>query len=71
LVADGAIDDEFVTLSPVLIGSTSSSGARRPSLVEGVGFAPGASPRVAPVALRRAGDHLMMRSQVSRPSAQR
>lgn len=62
---DGAIDDEFITLSPVLVGSLSSSGARRPSLIEGVGFAPGASPTVAPISLRRAGHHLMLRSRLS------
>jgi riboflavin biosynthesis pyrimidine reductase len=65
LVADGAVDDEFVTLSPVLIGSTSSSGQRRPSLIEGVGFAPGRSPQATPVSLRRSGNHLMLRSRIS------
>lgn len=65
MVADGAVDDEFVTLSPVLIGSHTSAGARRPSLLEGIGFAPGASPRSAPIALRRAGDHLLLRSRVA------
>jgi riboflavin biosynthesis pyrimidine reductase len=64
LAADGAIDDEFVTLSPVLVGGVAASGARRPSLVEGVGFAPGRSPIARPVSLRRSGDHLMMRSHV-------
>jgi riboflavin biosynthesis pyrimidine reductase len=65
MVADGAVDDEFVTLAPILIGGISSAGARRPSLVEGVGFAPGASPRVEPVSLRRAGHHLLVRSRVT------
>jgi riboflavin biosynthesis pyrimidine reductase len=69
MVADGAVDDEFVTLAPILIGGTSSAGARRPSLVEGVGFAPGASPRVEPVSLRRAGHHLLVRSRVTSGAA--
>lgn len=69
MVADGAVDDEFVTLSPVLIGSHASSGARRPSLLEGVGFAPWSSPRAVPISLRRAGDHLLMRSRVTPGSA--
>lgn len=69
MVADGAVDDEFVTLSPVLIGSHASSGARRPSLLEGVGFAPWSSPRAVPISLRRAGDHLLLRSRVTPGSA--
>lgn len=66
MVADGAVDDEFVTLSPVIIGAQSASGTRRPSLVEGVGFAPGTSPQARPISLRRAGDHLMLRSRIGR-----
>jgi 5-amino-6-(5-phosphoribosylamino)uracil reductase len=66
MVTDGAVDDEFVTLSPVIIGAQSASGARRPSLVEGVGFAPGTSPQARPISLRRAGDHLMLRSRIVR-----
>lgn len=65
LVADRAIDDEFLTLSPVLIGGAASTGARRPSLIEGVGFLPQQSPVMKPVSLRRSGDHLMMRSRLS------
>lgn len=65
MVADRAMDDEFVTLSPVLVGGAASSGARRPSLIEGVGFAPRQSPIMKPVSLRRSGDHLMMRSHLS------
>lgn len=65
MVADGAVDDEFVTLSPVIIGPQASTGARRPSLIEGVGFMPGCSPYAKPLSLRRSGDHLMMRSRVS------
>lgn len=66
MVADGAVDDEFVTLSPVIVGAESASGARRPSLVEGVGFAPGTSPQARPISLRRSGDHLMLRSRIVR-----
>jgi riboflavin biosynthesis pyrimidine reductase len=64
LVTDRAIDEEFVTLSPVLVGSSASDGTRRPSLIEGVGFAPRASPVMKPVSLRRSGDHLMLRSRL-------
>jgi riboflavin biosynthesis pyrimidine reductase len=67
MVADGSVDDEFVTLSPVIVGGLASSGARRPSLVEGVGFGPGNSPTAVPLSLRRSGDHLMMRSRIAGP----
>lgn len=65
LLADAAVDEEFLTLSPQMVGSEASSGARRPSLVEGIGFAPDASPRSIPLSLRRAGDHLMLRSRIA------
>jgi hypothetical protein len=64
MLVDGAVDDEFVTLSPVIVGGIATSGARRPSLVEGVGFEPGSSPEAQPISLRRAGDHLMVRSRI-------
>jgi riboflavin biosynthesis pyrimidine reductase len=64
MLVDGAVDDEFVTLSPVIVGGIATSGARRPSLVEGVGFEPGNSPAARPISLRRAGDHLMVRSRI-------
>lgn len=67
LLADSAVDEEFLTLSPQVVGSEASSGARRPSLVEGVGFAPEASPQSVPISLRRSGDHLMLRSRIVTP----
>jgi riboflavin biosynthesis pyrimidine reductase len=67
VLADAVLDEEFVTLSPLMLGSISSAGDRRPSLVEGVGFAPGLTPYMAPISLRRAGDHLFLRSRVSYP----
>ena len=65
MLADRAVDDEFVTLSPVIVGGIATSGARRPSLVEGVGFEPGNSPAARPIRLRRAGAHLMVRSRIA------
>jgi riboflavin biosynthesis pyrimidine reductase len=53
--------DEFVTLSPVVIGDDGVSGARRPSLVEGVRFAVEEAPRSRLLSVRRAGDHLFLR----------
>jgi riboflavin biosynthesis pyrimidine reductase len=61
MLAAGQVDEEFVTLCPVVIGNR-ADGAARPSLVEGVPFPPGAAPRPRPVSLRRAGDHLFLRS---------
>jgi riboflavin biosynthesis pyrimidine reductase len=68
MVADGAVDEEFVTLSPVIVGAHTTTGNRRPSLVEGVSFMPGQSPQAKPISLRRSGDHLMLRSRLHHAS---
>ena len=68
VLADAVLDEEFVTLSPLMLGSISAAGERRPSLVEGIEYAPGLTPYMAPISLRRAGDHLFMRlARVSYP----
>jgi len=54
--------DEFVTLSPLVLGDD-RGGPVRPSLVEGVRFAPASAPRSQLVSVRRAGDHLYLRSR--------
>ncbi|HMO59275.1 MAG TPA: dihydrofolate reductase family protein [Roseiflexaceae bacterium] len=59
----GLIDEEFVTLSPLIIGE--HPGKPRPSLVEGAGFAPGQAPRSTLISLRRVQDHLFLRSRWS------
>lgn len=59
----GLIDDEFLTLSPVLVGA--EPGKLRPSLVEGAAFAPGKAPRSQLLSLRRSQNHLFMRSRWS------
>ncbi|MBX0327654.1 dihydrofolate reductase family protein [Oscillochloris sp. ZM17-4] len=61
LIAAGMIDETFLTISPIVIGSPPGR-PPRPSLVEGVGFSPDAPPRLRPVSLRRAGDYLFQRS---------
>ncbi|TML67915.1 MAG: deaminase [Actinobacteria bacterium] len=53
--------DEFVTLSPIVIGDA-GGGPRRPSIVEGVRFGVDEAPRSRLVSVRRAGDHLFLRS---------
>jgi 5-amino-6-(5-phosphoribosylamino)uracil reductase len=57
----GVLDDEFLTLSPIMLGE--EPGKPRPSLVEGSGFAPGTAPTCTILSLRRVGSHLFMRSR--------
>lgn len=64
-IAAGLIDDEFLTLSPTVIGQAEH---KRPGLVEGVAFAPDHYPKSIPVSLRRAGTHLFLRSSYHYPS---
>jgi riboflavin biosynthesis pyrimidine reductase len=64
-IAAGLIDDEFLTLSPTVIGQAEQ---KRPGLVEGVAFAPDHYPKSIPVSLRRAGTHLFLRSSYHYPA---
>jgi riboflavin biosynthesis pyrimidine reductase len=66
LLAAGCVDDEFLTLSPVVVGS--SPELPRPGLVESVGFPATASPRSRPLSLHRAGDMLFLRSRLAFPA---
>lgn len=61
LIAAGLIDETFLTISPIVIGSPPGR-PPRPTLVEGVGFSPDDPPRLRPLSLRRAGDYLFQRS---------
>lgn len=64
LLGAGQVDDEFLTLSPVVIGDhPPGTGRPRPSLVEGIAFAPGQAPTQRLLNIRRAGDHLFLRSR--------
>jgi riboflavin biosynthesis pyrimidine reductase len=65
-IAAERIDEEFLTLAPTVIGNDSSKFSR-PSLVEGVAFMPDSYPKSKPVSLRRAGDHLFLRSNYEYP----
>ena len=60
LVNSGSLDEEFLTLSPLVIGSSDDS--PRPGLIEGYGFAPGESPMAHVLSVRRSGDHLFLRT---------
>lgn len=60
LVNSGSLDEEFLTLSPLVIGSSDDD--PRPGLIEGYGFTPGASPKAHVLSVRRSGDHLFLRT---------
>lgn len=62
LLAAGLVDDEFVTFCPIVVGMASAA-APRPSLVEGVAFTPENAPRSRLLSLRRAKNHLFLRSR--------
>lgn len=64
LLAAGLLDEVFTTSSPVIIGNRTAPAPARPSLVEGVAFAPGAAPRLRLVSLRRYGDYLFQRARL-------
>ena len=61
LLRSGLGIDEFLTLSPLVIGADERN--ERPSLVEGAAFAPGAAPSSNLISLRRGGDYLYLRSR--------
>lgn len=65
-IAAGLVDDEFLTLSPVVVGGGVMT--PRPGLVEGQAFSPDHHPESVPLALRRAGDHLFLHSRFTYPS---
>lgn len=62
-VSSGVLDDEFLTLSPVLVGSDTDH--PRPGLIEGLALAPGSPHRAHLLSVRRFGDHLFLRTAVS------
>jgi riboflavin biosynthesis pyrimidine reductase len=68
LAADGALDDLFLTLSPVLAGRRSGDG--RLGLVEGVHFLPAAGRWARLASVRRSGSHLFLRYAFSRSGAE-
>ena len=62
VIEAGVLDEEFLTLSPVLVGA--DQGQPRPGLVEGFALAPGNPLRAELVSVRRAGDHLFLRTSL-------
>jgi riboflavin biosynthesis pyrimidine reductase len=62
LLSSGAACDEFLTLSPLVVGEP-AEGPPRPSLVEGAAFVPDEAPRPRLLSVRRGGDYLYLRSR--------
>lgn len=60
LIAANLLDEEFLTLSPVIVGSSDSE--PRPGLIEGLALAPGNDKRANLASVRRAGNHLFLRT---------
>lgn len=60
LVSAGVINEEFLTVSPVLVGADSDH--YRPGLIEGLALPPGSARRANLVSVRRAASHLFLRS---------
>lgn len=63
VVLAGQLDEEFLTLSPVVVGS--SAAELRPSLLDGVALPPGNPLRAKLKSVRRAGDYLFLRTRWS------
>jgi riboflavin biosynthesis pyrimidine reductase len=59
-IASEVLDEEFLTLSPVLVGGSGEQ--HRPGLIEGLALAPGSPQRSRLLSVRRASDHLFLRT---------
>lgn len=60
LIGANLLDEEFLTLSPVIVGSSDID--KRPGLIEGLALAPGNDKRANLASVRRAGNHLFLRT---------
>jgi riboflavin biosynthesis pyrimidine reductase len=58
----GLIDDEFLTLSPLMIGPPRNPAHRRPTVVDGTDFTSDRHPVSRLVSVRAAGSHLFLHS---------
>jgi riboflavin biosynthesis pyrimidine reductase len=61
LLAANCVDDEFLSLSPIVIGASQT--APRPSLVEGIAFSFHNHPTAKLLTVHRAENHLFLRSR--------
>lgn len=62
-LADGAVDELFLTLAPQLAGRADAT--RRPALIEGHAFAPERAPWATLLSLKQAGSHLLLRYRLA------
>lgn len=67
VVADRCLNDEFLTLSPIVIGSAHDS--PRPSLVDGIAWSTDDHPRCNLLTVHRSGDFLYLRSRYRQADA--
>ena len=68
-IADRIIKDEFLTLSPIVVGNDSAEGKNRPGLLDGAAFSPGNALQMIPLSLKRHGNHMFLRSRCVYPDA--
>jgi riboflavin biosynthesis pyrimidine reductase len=65
MLAAGLIDDEFLTISPIIVGNRPrGEGRPRPSLVEGVAFSPERPPMSRLLSVRRSESYLFLSSRL-------
>jgi riboflavin biosynthesis pyrimidine reductase len=60
VVLNGLLDEEFLTLSPVMVGG--SVAINRPGLIDGVALEPGNNFQARLGSVRKSGDHLFIRT---------
>jgi 5-amino-6-(5-phosphoribosylamino)uracil reductase len=63
LLKEQLIDDEFLTVSPIIVGNPAPPSKPRTSLVEGVGFEHSRPPQVDLLSVRRVNSFLFQRSR--------
>ena len=63
LVKKQLIDDEFLTVSPIMVGNPSPPASPRPSLIEGVAFQATNTPQIDLLSVRRHKSYLFQRSR--------
>jgi 5-amino-6-(5-phosphoribosylamino)uracil reductase len=62
LMAGGLVDDEFLTVSPIVIGNSRDT-AQRPNVVEGVAFVPSNTPKGHILGIRKVEEHLFLHTR--------
>lgn len=63
MLSKGLIDDEFLTLSPIVVGPPVHLNERRPSLVDGTAFTSSSHPTSTLISVHRSENYLFIRSR--------